>query len=79
MSLTLAIGGHELGNIAGSYALEWGDLSPMLTAPHEGTVAAADTSFPALDNVVLPVTLTGLLFLPRSSAPSRAFFEVWEV
>ena len=59
-------GDYELGNIAGSYGLGMGRLLTRLPLPHDGTVAVRETHLPrAKDNLVLPVTHTGLLFSPE--------------
>jgi len=56
-------GGREIGVIAGSVGIGLGRVvAPDLLQPNDGTVAVEETAVPgARDNIVLPITHTGML------------------
>lgn len=55
-------GSHELGVIAGNVNLGLGQGIPSLPRPNDGTVTVQETGLAgAVDQIVLPVTHTGLL------------------
>jgi len=56
-------GGREIGVIAGSVGIGLGRVvAPDLLQPNDGTVTVEETAVPgARDNIVLPITHTGML------------------
>ncbi len=74
---TMDFGGREIGVIAGSVGIGLGRVfAPDLPQPNDGTVAVEETALPgARDNIVLPITHTGMLASRAVSRQIAAFLH----
>ncbi len=70
-------GGREIGVIAGSVGIGLGRVvAPDLPQPNDGTVAVEETAVPgARDNIVLPITHTGMLASRAVARQIEAFLR----
>jgi len=70
-------GGREIGVIAGSIGVGLGRVvAPGLPQPNDGTVAVEETMVPgARDNIVLPITHTGMLASRAVARQIEAFLR----
>jgi pimeloyl-ACP methyl ester carboxylesterase len=70
-------GAREIGIIAGSGGIGLGRLvAPDLPKPNDGTVAVEETGVPgARDNIVLPITHTGMLASRAVARQTEAFLR----
>jgi pimeloyl-ACP methyl ester carboxylesterase len=69
-------GERELGVIAGELALGLGRLLGRVSAPSDGTVLVEETDLPgATEQLVLPVSHTGLMFSAKVARQAAAFLR----
>jgi pimeloyl-ACP methyl ester carboxylesterase len=68
--------GRELGVIAGSMPLGFGQLLVRFGEPNDGTVSVSETQLPGLRaHLVLPVSHMGLLFSAAAARETGSFLE----
>jgi hypothetical protein len=67
---------HEVGVIAGASAHGLGRLLGKLDVPNDGTISVAETDLPgATDQIVLPVSHSGMLFSALAAKQAAAFLR----
>jgi pimeloyl-ACP methyl ester carboxylesterase len=69
-------GGREVGVIAGTLPLGFGRALGLLSSPHDGTVAVAETRLPGIsDHRLVHASHSGLLFSPEAANLTVGFLR----